>query len=155
MHACPSATVFAAPMIVMLLRALYRVHGHSKSSFQRFRQKPNPFRLLGTTKSKMCRFLVKLGHVLQGLSCLQVYCKMVRLLRLTIWGLLACCPRILWGFIGAPAHAANFLWGIHWRRSENPGMWIQIRMDPHSFYLPDPDPGGEIFQIKTEMQGNW
>ena len=23
-------------------------------------------------------------------------------------------------------------------------------MDPHSFYLLDPDPGGTIFQIKTE-----
>ena len=23
-------------------------------------------------------------------------------------------------------------------------------MDPHSFYLPDPDPGGKVFQLKTE-----
>ena len=32
------------------------------------------------------------------------------------------------------------------------GLWIPIRMDPHAFYLldPDPDPGGKIFQIKTE-----
>ena len=32
------------------------------------------------------------------------------------------------------------------------GLWIPICMDPHAFYLldPDPDPGGKIFQIKTE-----
>ena len=23
-----------------------------------------------------------------------------------------------------------------------PGLWIRIRMDPHSFFLPDPDPAG-------------
>ena len=36
-----------------------------------------------------------------------------------------------------------------------PGLLIPIRMDLHSFYLLDPDPGGKIFQIKTEKpQGN-
>ena len=30
------------------------------------------------------------------------------------------------------------------------GLWIRIRMDLHSFYLLDPDPGRQIFQIKTE-----
>ena len=36
------------------------------------------------------------------------------------------------------------------------GLWIRIQMDPHSFCLLDPDPGGKLFQIKTEkMQGNW
>ena len=25
------------------------------------------------------------------------------------------------------------------------GLWIRIRMDPHSFYLVDPDPEGQIF----------
>ena len=32
----------------------------------------------------------------------------------------------------------------------NPGLWIQIRIDLHSFYLLDPDPGGKIVQIKTK-----
>ena len=36
------------------------------------------------------------------------------------------------------------------------GLWIRIRMDLHSFCLLYPDPGGKIFQIKTEkMLGNW
>ena len=33
-----------------------------------------------------------------------------------------------------------------------PGLWIRIRMDLHSFFLLDPDPGVE--NLRGKIQGN-
>ena len=33
-----------------------------------------------------------------------------------------------------------------------PGLWIRIRVDPHSFYLLDPDPEGKIKKKKKEKK---
>ena len=38
----------------------------------------------------------------------------------------------------------------------HPELWIRIRMDPHSFSLLDPDPGGKnLREITEKMQRNW
>ena len=45
--------------------------------------------------------------------------------------------------------------GILWRgrrgTGTKPGLLIRIRMDPHSFSLLDPDPGGKNLREKTRM----
>ena len=35
------------------------------------------------------------------------------------------------------------------------GLWIRIRMDPHSFSLLDPDPGSKKFRNNRKIKGNW
>ena len=44
---------------------------------------------------------------------------------------------------------------LRWSRSPfGAGLWIRIRMDPHSFFLLDPDPGGKKQKKWRKLEKN-